>query len=323
MKKWWLLLGWLCLIFWPIQRVDAQGAGFTVTPQMTASQTGGNLGWFNLLVTPGRQESLPVIVANQSDQTKTLHLQLTNAYTQRNGQIGYDPNTQKRINAQTSLTAIGSKPVTMELAPHTGKTVTFTATPPAFSGQVLGAIYVQEQTSSTKSSGSGFAITNQFAMVVAVAMQTSTTKVTPQLTLAKVSPTTKQIVAHLQNSAPTLFGKLTLKTTVNLNGKAVLTQTNRNYTMAPNSDLAYQLTPKQTLNPGRYQLVIQATAGSKKWRLTKTFAIAQPVISTTSTPKKTTPQSNYTWIIGLAVILALVIGILIGRRRHPGGNTNA
>lgn len=322
MKKWLLLLSWLCLVFWPNQRVDAQGAGFTVTPQITAAQTGGNLGWFNLLVKPGRQESLPVVVANQSDQTKTLHLQLTNAYTQPNGQVGYDPNTHQRIKAQTSLTAIGSKPVTVELAPHSGKTVTFTVTPPAFSGQVLGAIYTQEQTPPSKASASGFAITNQFAMVVAVAMQTSTTRTAPQLTLAKVLPTTKQIVAHLQNPAPTLFGKLTLKSSVTLNGQVVLTQTDHNYAMAPNSDLAYQLTPKQTLVPGHYQLVIEATAGSKKWHLTKSFTIAQPVISTT--PLKPAPsKSNYTWAMGLAIILALVIGILIGRKRHSGGKTNA
>lgn len=318
MKKWWLLIG-LLMMFWPSHFVHAEGAGFMVTPQMTASQIGGNLGWFNLLVKPGVQEKLPVVVANQSDQTKTVHLQLTNAYTQRNGQIGYDPNTQKRINAQTSLTTVGSKPVTVELAPKTGKTVTFTVTPPEFSGEVLGAIYAQDQTPAAKSSTSGFAITNQFAMVVAVAMQTSETKVAPQLTLNSVSADTKQIIAHVQNPKPTLFGKITFKSTVSLAGKTVLTQTDKNYAMAPNSDFAYQLTPKTTLQPGQYQLVIDATAGKTKWHLTKSFTIAKPVTPAPTPTSKTAAKPNYTWLFGLAIVLAMVIGIFIGKKRG-GGN---
>ncbi|WP_125708758.1 DUF916 and DUF3324 domain-containing protein [Lacticaseibacillus porcinae] len=316
MKKWWLFIG-LLFMFWPSHQVHAEGAGFTVTPQMTASQIGGDLGWFNLLVKPGVQEKLPVVVANQSNQTKTLRLQLTNAYTQRNGQIGYDPNTQKRINAQTSITAIGSKPVTVELAPKTGKTVTFTVTPPEFSGVVLGAIYAQDQTPAAQSSASGFAITNQFAMVVAVALQTSETKVPPQLTLASAAANTKQIVAHVQNPQPTLFGKLTLKSTVNFQGKAVLTQTDKDFAMAPNSDLAYQLTPQSTLQPGQYQLVIDATAGTAKWHLTKTFAIKKTVTPTV-TPEKTATKPNYTWLFGLAIVLAMIIGIFIGKKRGGG-----
>lgn len=319
MKKWWCFC-WLLLLFWPGHIVDAQGAGFTLTPQMTASQVGGNLGWFNLLVKPGVQEKLPVVVANQSDQTKTIRLQLTDAYTQSNGQIGYDPNTQPRINAQTSVTAIGSKPVTIDLAPHTGKTVTFTVTPPAFVGEVLGAIYAQDQTPNPQSSSSGFAITNQFAMVVAVALQTSETKIAPQLTLASVSSNAKQITAHVQNPKPTLFGKITLKSTVSLQGKTVLTQTDHDYAMAPNSDLAYQLLPKKTLLPGKYRLVIDATAGKTKWHLTKTFTIKQALTPETP-PKTTTPKPNYLWLFGLALLLALLIGILIGKKR--GGDRHA
>lgn len=319
MKKWWLLL-WLLLLFWPSRVVHAEGAGFTVTPQMTAEQIGGNLGWFNLLVKSGTQVQLPVVVANQSDQTKTIHMQLTDAYTQKNGQIGYDPNTQKRVNAQTSLTTLGSKPVVVSLAPHTGKAVTFTVTPTAFDGEILGAIYAQEQASPTKTSASGFAITNQFAMVVAVALQESETKVAPQLTLAAVTPSTKLIVAHIQNPKPTLFGKITLKSTVSTQGRAVLTQTDTNYAMAPNSDLAYQLQPKTALTPGQYQLVIEATAGSAKWHLTKTFTIKQTVNPAPAPTKTTSAKANYTWVWGLAIVLAMVMGILIGRKRRSGGD---
>lgn len=319
MKKWWLFC-WLLIMLFPSHIVHAQGAGFTVTPQMTAAQVGGNLGWFNLLVKPGVQEKLPVVVANQSDDTKTIHLQLTDAYTQRNGQIGYDPNTQTRINAQTSITAIGSKPVTIKLAPHTGKTVTFTATPPAFVGEVLGAIYAQDQTPTAQASSSGFAITNQFAMVVAVAMQTSETTIAPQLTLAQVAANTKAITAHIQNPKPTLFGKITLKSTVSLQGKTVLTQTDHDYAMAPNSDLAYQLLPKDPLLPGRYRLVINATAGKAKWHLTKMFTIKKTVTPETP-PKTSTSKPNYTWLFGLAILLALLIGIFIGKKR--GGDSHA
>lgn len=322
MKRWW----WLILLlgmFWPGQLVAAEGAGFTVTPELPANQIGGDTGWFNLLVKPGETQTLTVTVANQSNQDKQLKLELTNAFTQDNGQVGYAPNQKKATSAKLQLTAIGSRPISLTLAAHQGRKVTFQVKPPAkgFSGQILGAVYVRDETPPAEASGSGFAVTNAFAMVVAVQLQTSEKLVPPAVQLDAVKATTEHIQATLQNTAPRLFGKMTLQAKVLPAGQttAVYTQKNTDYAMAPTSAFNYQLTPTKTLAAGEYQLVIDASAGSYKWHLTKNFTLKQAIAAAPAPAPKVNPPVWWPWVVALVAVLLLGIGLGWWRGRKRRG----
>lgn len=314
MRRWWWVLLVLVLLA-PGRKVQAEGAGFTVTPKLPSNQIGGNTGWFNLLVKPGVKQNLTVEVDNQSAEAKKLELSLTNAFTQDNGQVGYEPNKKQDASAKVQLTAIGSKPITITLAARQGRNVTFQVTPPAksFPGQVLGAIYVRDLTKPAQASGSGFAVTNQFAMVVAVQLQTSQKLVPPELHLLAVKPKADNVSATIQNAQPRLFGKLKLTARIYPAGatKAVATQRSTNYAMAPNSAFNYQVTPKTALAAGKYRLVIDASAGSYKWHLTRNFTLSAPVVpSQTAAAKKSSPAPWWPWVI--ALVAMLLLGILLG-----------
>lgn len=323
-KRWWWAL--LVIGIWlggPIRPVHAEGAGFTVTPVLPKNQIGGNTGWFNLLVVPGQQQALTVTVANQSTSTKQLHLTLTNAYTQDNGQVGYAPNSRHDPSAVTQLTAIGSKPIDIELAAHTGKQVTFQVTPPAhgFPGQILGAIYVQDRTQDKTQSSDGFAIANEFAMVVAVQLQTSTQVVAPALKLNSVKPDATSVVARIQNTQARLFGKMTLTSKVvnKATKQTVLTQKDTNYQMAPNSYLDYHLLPKKPLAAGKYTATIVATAGKYRWTLTRDFQLTAQAAAKITPPEKQHPQTFNWWLLSPIVLLSvLLLGIWLGRRHKKG-----
>lgn len=325
MRRWWWLLLLVGLLT-PGHRVLAEGAGFTVTPELPANQLGGDTGWFNLLVTPGQKQELTVEVDNQSDQTKRLRLSLTNAFTQDNGQVGYEPNQRKDASAKVQLTAIGSKPITIDLAAHQGRKVTFQITPPAggFAGQVLGAVYVKDLTEPGETSGNGFAVTNQFAMVVAVQLQTSETLVPPVLHLLSVKAKADRVQATIQNAAPRLFGKLSLRAQVLPTGqtKPVYQQKNNNYAMAPNSAFNYQLTPPKGLAAGKYKLVIDAAAGSYKWHFTTQFTVKAPIAATTPATPAIQQASRTWWPWAIALVAMLLIGMVIGwwrgRRQSAG-----
>lgn len=324
MKRWWwlalLLVAWLSA---PLASAHAEGAGFTVTPTLPENQLGGNTGWFNLLVVPGKTQALAVTVANQADTPKRLHLELTNAFTQDNGQVGYAPNTRRDPSATTWLTAMGSKPIDVELAAHTGKPVTFTVTPPAqgFPGQVLGAIYVQDQTPNQTQASGGLAITNEFAMVVAVQLQTSTKQVAPALKLVSVKPSTTKLVAHIQNTRARLFGQLKLTATITPKNqsKAVFTQKNTGYQMAPNSAFDYALTLNKPLAAGDYQLRIAAAAGKYHWVLTRAFHLDADAAAKLAPPPAAPQAQSLWWLAGIGIVAALAVGIWIGRRRKGGG----
>ncbi|MFD1484992.1 DUF916 and DUF3324 domain-containing protein [Lacticaseibacillus baoqingensis] len=318
MRKWWLIL--FLVWWWRPLPVSAAGAAITVTPQLTANQLGGNLGYFNLLVTPGRQQALTVVIANRSDQPQRLKAQLTDAYTQTNGQIGYDPQTPPKQKGLVRLTKIGSPPVTLTIQPRQARTVSFHVTPPAsgFDGQLLGAIYVQQEPGKEKTADSGLVIVEQFAMIVAVQLQTSSTLVAPKLKLASVELGPQQIVARIENSAPRLFGGLTLKNQVRAEatGQTIMQTTSKALAMAPNSVLAEQLPLKQTLAPGRYQVVITAQAGQYHWQLQQSLLVPE------AAKKKLPPiqaKAFANWRIiamGIVLIGSLIWGYRVLRQRR-------
>lgn len=322
MRRWW----WLFLIVFimvPSQGVLAAGAGFTVTPELPANQLGGNTGWFNLLVKPGQKQDLTVEVANQSGQEKRLTLALTDAFTQDNGQVGYDPDHHNELAEKHHLTAMGSKPITIELAAHQGQRVTFQVTVPAagFEGQVLGAVYVRDLTEPAAGSSSGLAVTNQFAMVVAIQLQTSEQLVPPLVHLLSVKANGNALAAVIQNAAPRLFGKLKLQAKVIPAGKVtpVYQKTNTDYAMAPSSAFHYQLTPPKGLAAGRYRVVIDATAGTYKWHLTKSLTLKTPLAADTPAPPAVQKANRHWWPWVLALVGGVTFGILIGwwRGRQP------
>ncbi len=321
-RLWWLLVWLLAWSVSPVRVVQAEGAGFTVTPVLPKNQLGGDTGWFNLLVKPGQTQELPVIVANQSAKPKRLHLTLTNAYTQANGQVGYAPHAQVAEPKEPTLTAIGSKPLDVTLAAHTGRQVTFRVTPPAtsFAGQMLGAIYVQDRTANKAQTGSGFAIANQFAMVVAVQLQESTQLVAPALRLASVSPNASGVVARLQNTKARLFGKMTLTTKIVAKATkvTVLTQRDTNYQMAPKTAFDYQLRTTKALPAGDYTVQIVATAGKYRWELTRALRLSAQAAAKLA-PPTTKAQAVNGWWLGLIGLLGLLLlGVWLKRRRRKG-----
>ncbi|WP_390409084.1 DUF916 and DUF3324 domain-containing protein [Lacticaseibacillus jixiensis] len=317
MRKWQLLLIVVLWWLWPATAAKASGAGFTVTPQLPAEQIGENRGWFDLLAKPGQQLVLSVVVANDDTTAKHLKLQLTDAYTQANGQIGYAPNQQPLIEATTRLTKLGSKPVTITLAPHTGRTVTFQVQIPAIglSGQVLGAIYVEDLTTAPQASASGFAVANAFAMVVAVQLQTNQTPPAPLLRLAKVTPKATAVIARIENPRPRLFGQITYQAKLTAVGdtKAIATQQDRNMQMAPNSAFDYQIALSKPLAAGRYQLTLTATAGDKRWVMTKAITITAQAAA-----KAGAKTGTSWWWIGFSGlgIVALIAAVWWRKRRY-------
>ena len=319
MIGWWGLLLLLIGLGGYPRGVQAAGAGFTVTPQLPQSQIGGDTGWFNLLVQPGQQQMLPVVVTNQSDEAKKLRLALTNAYTQANGQVGYQPNTRRDPSVKLQLTAIGSKPTTVELAPHTSRQVVFRVTVPAagFEGQILGAIYVQDQPAPPSAASQGLMVTNQFAMVIAVQLQTNERLLAPELKLAAVTANATAVQVRLQNPKARLFGKMSLVAKlVNLRtNQTVLTQREANYQMAPTSSFAYKLQPEQDLPAGDYQVQISATAGKYRWQLRRRLHLTTPVAAALPAPPPDNQPFNWWWLSPIGALAVLGMGIWLGRRQ--------
>ncbi|WP_379887199.1 DUF916 and DUF3324 domain-containing protein [Lacticaseibacillus mingshuiensis] len=321
----------MALAGWTVVPVAAAGAGFTVTPQLPANQVGGNKGYFDLLVKPGTRQALTITVANQSAQPKTLRVAITSAFTQDNGQVGYTPSSKRDPSAVIQLADLASAPVSVELKANEGRKVTFFVQIPAtpLKGQLLGSFYVTDETAPAADDQSGMSITNRFAMVVAIQMQTTEETVAPHLNLLSVKPGNQNdqaaVLATLQNDQPRLFGGMAIKASVTRDGdsKPLLTRNADQMAMAPNSSFNYALFTKAPLVAGKYWLTLTATAGTYTWRFHRAFTIDAKVAAKVNKGARLAVVRPFPWwwvLIGGLLLIALgLLGLLFWRRKKDEG----
>lgn len=328
MKTYWKwLIALLVLLGWAIpgRTVGAAGAGYTVTPALPDNQR-SEATYFDLLMKKGETQTLTIYVSNVSEEQKVLLVTPTNAFTQTNGEIGYTPNQHRDSSAQTRFTAMTEKAKSVTVAAGATKAVSFKAQIPrsGFTGQVLGSFYVTEPGAKTEQqSTKGVQITNKYALVVGVLLQLQEQVVSPQLELNEVHPGTQNnqaaILANLQNTAPRLFGKMTINAKIYRSGtdQVVLKRQVKNYAFAPNSNFDFGVLSKTPLKPGKYDIDMTVKATGKTWHFRKTFTIDQAQADRIEKALGHKVSHFNWWWGGLGILLVLLLlGGLFWWRRH-------
>jgi len=338
--KW--LYGWLGIL---VLLVGALGgaspataakvpANFAATPLLPKNQLSSKVGYFDLQVTPGATQVLKLAVTNASSSQRTLQVMPVNATTADSGNAVYIPSKRTDPSAQTTFTKMTSGAVTVTLAPHQGKTVTFHTQIPAagFSGQVLGGLFVTDPhaTASTAENGdaSDFHLNNRYAEVTAVSLQCQPNqKQRINLQLARVgvhrADSQPTAFARLRNLTPALFGDLQIDARVvqNSTGKQIATQTLSNGSMAPNSWFNDNVNlGNNPLDAGKYTLKLHATSGKRVWNFSGSFVLTRRQSVEHNSLIKSDLQPTYWWIwwLILALLLALLLAIgayWLGKRR--------
>lgn len=318
----------------PVQADQTPTANFVVTPLLPKNQLSTKDGYFNLKVTPGSTQTLKLSVTNPGTTRRELQIIPVNATTADSGTIVYIPSNRIDPSAKTTFTKITSPAVTVDLAPHQGKTVSFVTKIPknGFTGEILGGLFVtnpKTSKASTKRTAQNFQLANRYAVTTAVALWCQPNQAVPakvQLASTKVitndASTAPVVVAKLRNLAPIAFGELEIKTQVfeKATGHEIVSQTLKNRAMAPNSWFNSEIgLGDKSLAPGKYTLKMQLASGDRHWRFAQDFTLsktrAQEHNTRTKSVKKTATTEWY-WF-ALAGGLAVVIGGLaywLGRR---------
>lgn len=324
-KLWGLLVLAVIAGLWSgtqIQAAKQPPANFEMTPLLPDNQIDKKASYFNLQVKPGATQVLKVAVSNPTADAKTLRVVPVNATTSDTGNVVYIPSSRQDPSATTTFTKMTSAAVTIKLAPHQAKTVSFTTRIPkaGFPGEVLGGIFVtdtQSQGAKLKSK-QGFAIKNRYAEVAAVALWSQPKKSIPvKLLLADARVKTVnqqlQVAAKIRNVTPTLFGQLQIKARViqQSSGKTVATQTLKSGSMAPNSwfNYAIVLGSATRLPAGKYVVKLQLTSGKRKWNLQRDFTLsAQRAQQHNHQINKRTARQWWPWVLAGIVGLGLLAG---------------
>ncbi|GKT04155.1 DUF916 and DUF3324 domain-containing protein [Furfurilactobacillus entadae] len=312
------------------------GAGFTITPEFPKNQLPDETSFFDLKVTPDQTQELTVVVANKTNQARSLTVQPTNATTGDNGVVVYTPNKKRDSSAKYTFTQLTSKAVTVKLAANEAKPITFTTQIPkkGFQGQILGGIFVSDP-ATHKATGQtkGFKINNRYSMVLGVRLQENPNKkVTPDLALNQVRAGEVAgdgaVLANLQNKAPVLFGKMSITGRVypRNSSNQLYKTTKHDYAMAPNSNFNYAIsTGHHRLKAGKYTLKLTATSAKRSWKFTKNFTISQKEADKYN-KQLTNVKHNWTWLYVLLAILGALllagISFWLGRRNKNDHSAN-
>lgn len=272
-----LVLGLIIGVTTQRQSVDAAGAGFTASPVVGEDQLNGVASYFDLLVTPGTKRDLQVRITNSTTTDKKFKVTLTNAYTQSNGEIGYQPNDNQDESLKVPLTSLSAKPEQLvTLKGRETKTVTIPMTMPKkkFKGVKLGAVHILDQETYAGESKGSMTLNNRFAASIGVKLQTNKQamhEVEPRVRLQAIKPGLDNrkaaVIATLQNDQPVYFTGMHIDAKVTQRGKdeVLMKRSVAKYAMAPNSNFDYAIHSDKALAPGEYTLYLTATTQKHKW----------------------------------------------------------
>lgn len=312
----------------------SSGADFTISPVLPEAQADQKLSYFSLTTEAAQTYPLTVTISNLNQQkAQNFQVELATASTTGSGKISYMPVKAKRdASALTTLPELAlDQPTTHKITvPAGGKQeVTFTVTMPKNNivGTVLGSIYVRRLDNNSKNDQT-IGIQNRFAMTIPVMLQQKDApKILPVLAINSVKQSASGgaaiLTAAVHNSKPVMFGQISLKSEVFKKGssKALITQTDQNLEMAPNSVMPYKIqTGGQALAPGRYVLKMRLTSGKKTYHLEKEFGIS--IDQRQATEQQLVQVNRKTWWLwwaiggGLLLIIVGLIILLIYRRRQ-------
>ncbi|TBX41823.1 DUF916 and DUF3324 domain-containing protein [Lactiplantibacillus paraplantarum] len=333
--QWWvlmlaLLLGGLSGALPSQAAASTPASGFILTPLLPKDQLDKQAGYFNLKVTPGATQVFKVSVSNPGKSAITLQVTPVNATTSDAGNVAYVPSDRHDPSATTTFTDMTTGGVTVKLAAHQAKTVTFKTTIPkaGFKGEVLGGLFATNPTANAArpTTSQGFMLKNRYAEVTAVALWCQ-----PQVTIpvklaldqVKVTPTNGQpmLFAKLRNLTPTLFGQLNIQARViqRATGKTITTQQLKSGSMAPNSWFNYQVAlGTKNLAAGKYQLKLHLTSGRRVWNFNRDFTLTAQRAEQHNRHLVGPRKINW-WLWGtvaLMILLALLIAAYwVGQRR--------
>jgi len=191
---------------------------FSVTPELPDNQRPNGSSFFDLIVAPGMQQELTIIVSNTRDDEIVVLVELITASTSRNGQINYTSRGMLDSSLKFSFEDMVTIPQTHFTIPAGDEItipVSLTVPSESFDGAILGSIRVLREATDDEREEAG-AIVNQYAHITAVRLvMTDDAEEIIQPDFALGSITTElvnyraSIIAYIRNIEPILIKSAT------------------------------------------------------------------------------------------------------------------
>lgn len=319
------------LIFLPTTTVKAEISNqirdFSYELVYPDNQKDKQLGYYDLLVEPGKKERLKLKVVNTSDKDLDLTISVNSAKTNGYGVIEYGSNDLVLDDSLNyDLSKLAHFPEEVTLKKNSSETIEFTIDTPLelFEGYIAGGIQIKpvEENSSEKVETNG--IKNEFAFLIGVLLsQEKDIKNVPDIQINNLSVKrfngSFSLILDTSNISPFYVEGLESNVEIKRHGDPdfVYKDKKSNMRMAPNTRMESQiLIEDESINPDDYTATIsQKSKDGGEWKWVKNISISKIKAEElnkqldTDTPKK----NQQVWPYLIAILLfSLFVILFIG-----------
>lgn len=300
---------------------SASALPFSVNPILPKNQVNSMHTYYDLKVEPGKQQTLKVVLVNNTKKAVVVKPSISAAKTNINGVVDY---------SDTKLKLDPTAPVDMAKILTTNKSISIPAKSKinlmlklqipkkAFDGVLSGGITFKPVDNKNTNASKGVSVINKYAYVVGVVLRENNKPIKPVMKLNSVQPGQVNyrnvITSSLANKTAKYLNQVNVETKVTKAGdtKVLYSSKKEGMQIAPNSlfDYPTQLNGK-SLAAGKYLMDLKLVSGNDKWHFKQTFVI-EGAQARSLNKNDVTIKHDYTlWFIIAGVVLLLLIILFI------------
>jgi len=316
----------------------ATSLGFAVSPVLPDNQRNNGSTFLDLLVTPGQEQDISIIISNSTNEDISVLVETVTASTNRNGDINYTPmGAIMDVTLKNALEDIAKVPESHYNIPANANLevpIRFTIPKEPFDGIVLGSIRVLREPTEEERAAAG-SIVNQMAFVNAVRLvqDENAEDIPADFELGHITAELINfragIVANIRNTQPKLVrgARSTAKIFPQGSDEAIFERVMDDLDFAPNSIFPFSLIDEAGygIEAGDYSAIISVTYQNETWNFEQDFSIEPWAAATVNEgalnqetqqrPMVSIEESTYDipqWaIIGMVIGVLILIGIIV------------
>lgn len=303
-----------------VQAVKEEGSGFTYKVIRPDNQQNKDVGYFDLRMTPGQEQTVTIKMNNSSDKEITVDISLNSAKTNTNGVIEYGPSKlekDKSLKYDFADIVTGEKSVNIPAKQSIDYELMIKMPASQFDGVISGGIYMIEKDQTTKQEAM---IKNEYGYLVGMLLTESDTTVQPDLQLNKVFVDQQNyrnaVFVNFSNTQAAYIDDMTIDAQImKKNSDEVLYDTKQNkMRMAPNSQIKFPvLMNGEKMVAGNYRAhILVRTENDGKWEWEEDFTITDEEADKFNQEDVSLLQeSRINWTLIFVIVLGVLALIIV------------
>lgn len=320
----WLISLILCFPFFfflPIKGL-ANNSGFYVTPVIPENQLENTVDYFNIGVPAAMDQTLEVVIVNESSEPKKLQLVLLDGMTTKDGTISYDKDhtyDESQRYRMSKIAKLEQNEVTVEPNSSATAKIQLKYEISDFFGTILGAINVSEKEEDSAQVGVNNSFAYNIPIKVRVAEESNENELNYKGVKLNAEKTKQTLDVTFQNPDPTILRNLNLSFNVYKKEKpsdSLWSSEMKEVELAPNSLFSPELSLTDSkLKAGKYVLKIVAKSDviDRSWESDFTISAAEE--QSMNEGVEILSESNQWWLIIGAILVLGGAGYVLYKKK--------